>query len=174
MNCRRRLCSEGNGNDITSGGENGVTGSVCFYFLPAALRLGAGVRDEAAEGDGVPAVPAVLRDGADDQVRAAVQPDLRREVQHGVHPALQDDAALPHDLPDRLQQPGLRTALHQRGRPPTDRLWQTRKTERQKEGDLLRDRASWPRSAAREKPILPENILREEGIGLVTSHLGGT
>ena len=87
--------------------------SFCFCFLLAALRLCAGVRDEAAEGDGVPAMPALLRDGADDQVRAAVQPDLRREVQHGVHPALQDDAALPHDLPDRVQQPGLRAALHE-------------------------------------------------------------
>ena len=154
---------------------------VSASFLPAALRLGAGVRDEAAEGDGVPAVPALLRDGADDEVRAAVQPDLRREVQHGVHPALQDDAALPHDLPDRLQQPGLRAALHQRGRPPTDRptdrptLADEKDRERQTERDLLRDRASpWPWSAAREEPILPENIFkREEGIGLVTSHLSG-
>ena len=45
-------------------------------FVSAALRLGAGVRDEEGEGDRVPAVPALLRDGADHEVRAAVQPDL--------------------------------------------------------------------------------------------------
>ena len=51
---------------------------------------------------------------------------------------------------------------------PTDRpidsgLWQTRKTGRQTERDLLRDRAS-PWSAAREKPIWPENILKGDRI----------
>ena len=42
----------------------------------SALRLGAGLRDEAGEGDRVPAVPSLLRDGALHEVRAAVQPDL--------------------------------------------------------------------------------------------------
>ena len=92
-----------------SGAMEGVMDPPC---LISALRLCAGVRDQEGEGDRVPAMPALLRDGADHQVRAAVQPDLRREVQHGVHPALQDEPALPHDLPDRVQQPGLRTALH--------------------------------------------------------------
>ena len=72
-----------------------VEGKIDSPCLVSALRLGARVRDEEGVGDRVPAVPALLRDRAGHQVCAAVQPDLRREMQHGVHQALQDAGIFP-------------------------------------------------------------------------------